>query len=131
MAGSWIDTDSNSDFSISNIPFGIISDEKNPRHRPAIAIGDYALDLQAFATAGGLSELKPSDALLDSISQTTLNAFAALGRPVHREVRKFIKDVLAHDTTRSKVLRDNSALREKALLPLSSITNHLPMVIGD
>lgn len=36
---------SDSDFSIENIPFGIISTAADPTPRPATAIGDFALDL--------------------------------------------------------------------------------------
>ncbi|EMC95137.1 hypothetical protein BAUCODRAFT_527281 [Baudoinia panamericana UAMH 10762] len=131
MAGSWVESGKKSDFSISNIPFGIISNDKNHLHRPAIAIGDHVLDLQGFAAAGGFAELKPSDALLSSLNQVTLNDFATLGRPVHRTVRKYIQEVLAEDTNMPNVLRDSSVLREKVLFPLSSVKNHLPMAIGD
>ncbi|KAK3115295.1 hypothetical protein LTR53_005518 [Teratosphaeriaceae sp. CCFEE 6253] len=131
MAGSWVASGDISDFSIRNIPFGIISDEKNAQHRPAIAIGDHALDLQGFAAAGGFAGLTPTEALLNSLNHTTLNAFAALGRRTHCEVREFIRNILAEDTTQANVLKDNCSLREKVLLPLSSITNHLPMAIGD
>ena len=41
----------NSEFSLDNIPFGIISTSTQPP-RPATAIGDYALDLHLLAEAG-------------------------------------------------------------------------------
>ena len=38
-----------SDFPLENIPFGIISTDDNLNHRPATAIGQYALDLSIIA----------------------------------------------------------------------------------
>lgn len=54
---SWLEIPADSHFSIANIPFGIISTEAQEQKRPAVAIGDYALDLQSFAKNGGFSGL--------------------------------------------------------------------------
>lgn len=131
MARSWLDIPSSSPFSLANIPFGIISTAASSTPRPAIAIGDYALDLFSFASAGGFSKLPAFQPHIDVFAQPVLNDFAALGRPVHRQVREYLQDVLREETSHPEVLKDNESLRQSALLPRSEVTNHLPMRIGD
>lgn len=129
---SWLEVSPSSHFSLANIPFGIISTSADSTPRPAVAIGDHALDLKVFSQEKGFSgEQKLQDKLADVFSQPTLNAFAALGRPFHREVRAYLQDILAADTKQPQLLKDNAALREKAILSLSDVTNHVPMAIGD
>ena len=48
---SWIKVDSNSDFPIQNLPFGIYSDA-NTKHHACSAIGTYAIDLYELANHG-------------------------------------------------------------------------------
>lgn len=128
---SWLQIPKNSPFSLANIPFGIISSAKVTSHVPAIAIGDYALNLSAFAQSGGFSQLPAIQSSLGVFNQPTLNAFAALGRPVHRQVREYIQAIFRADTPYPQVLKDNASLQKEALLPLSQVTNHVPMQIGD
>ncbi|KAF7159383.1 hypothetical protein CNMCM5623_004697 [Aspergillus felis] len=128
---SWLSIPKNSPFSLANIPFGIISSAKVTSPVAAVAIGDYALNLSAFASSGGFSQLPVIQSHLSVFSQPTLNAFAALGRPVHRQVREYIQSIFRADTPFPQILKDNSALQQEALLPLSEVTNHLPMHIGD
>lgn len=131
---SWLPVPRDSHFSLANIPFGIISSKADPAHRPAVAIGDHVLDLLVFSRNGGFGRLPgvANDAqALATLAQPTLNAFAALGRPVHGQVRSYLQAVLAQDTPHGDVLRDNEALREAALLPRSAVTSHLPFAIGD
>jgi fumarylacetoacetase len=128
---SWLQIPKNSPFSLANIPFGIISSSKLSSRVPAIAIGDYALDLSIFASSGGFSQLPVIQSHLNVFNQSSLNAFAALGRPVHRQVREYIQKVFSTETPFPQILKDNAALQKEALLPLSEVTNHLPMQIGD
>jgi fumarylacetoacetase len=129
---SWVEYDPKTPFSIANIPFGIISTKSDLSSRhPAIAIGDRCLDLSIFASAGGFSGLHEIQDHLAVFSKPTLNDFAALGRPVHAAVRAYLQSILSADTQSPDVLRDNHALREKALLPLKSVECHVPMTIGD
>lgn len=125
---SWLDIAPDSHFSLANIPFGIISTQKDSSRRPAVAIGNYALDLKAFAEAGSFSSITKDTS---PFTQPTLNSFAALGRPHHRTVRQFLQDVFSSETKHADLLKDNTSLREKALIPLSEVQNHLPMAIGD
>ncbi|KAI9367245.1 hypothetical protein BJX61DRAFT_335078 [Aspergillus egyptiacus] len=128
---SWLQIPKNSPFSLANIPFGIITSPKVTSKVAAVAIGDYALNLSTFASAGGFSQLPTIQPHLHVFSQPTLNAFAGLGRPVHRQVREYIQKVFSTDTPYPHVLKDNASLQQEALLPLSEVTNHLPMQIGD
>ena len=78
---------------LKNIIFGIIS---TPQHRipqPAIAIGGQALDLQKFALEGGFKKLLEFSPEQGVFAESTLNAFAALGRPIHRPVRHYIQEI--------------------------------------
>ncbi|PGH17388.1 fumarylacetoacetase [Polytolypa hystricis UAMH7299] len=131
MATSWLSIPKQSPFSLANIPFGIISTLSSPSPRPAIAIGDYALDLFAFASSGGFSKLSSFTPHIDVFAQPTLNAFAALGRPVHRQVREYIQTILKSDTPFPELLQSNDTLRQSALIPRAEVTNHLPLKIGD
>lgn len=128
---SWLSIPPKSHFSIANIPFGIISTQTSSKPRAAVAIGDYALDLEAFTTGNGfsgLSTIQPHQAVF---SNPTLNAFAALGKPIHSAVRKYIQSVLLESGPFPNVLKDNKALQESALIPLDNVKMHLPMQIGD
>ncbi|KAH6617143.1 hypothetical protein F5144DRAFT_384665 [Chaetomium tenue] len=134
MESSWVpDIDPASDFSLANIPFGIISTPDDPAPHAAIAIGSYALDLKVLSTAPDLlSQLSPNiPGLASAFSQPTLNTFASLGRPIHRQVRSALQNLLSTTTTHPSLLRDNPPLRARALLPQSTIRTHLPMAIGD
>jgi fumarylacetoacetase len=127
---SWLQIPKNSPFSLANIPFGIISAQSASRV-PAVAIGDYALNLSAFASSGGFAQLPAIQQHLGVFNQSTLNAFAALGRPVHRQVREYLQNVFRADTPFPQVLKDNASLQKSALLPLAQVTNHVPMQVGD
>ncbi|CAM1511989.1 Fc.00g095020.m01.CDS01 [Cosmosporella sp. VM-42] len=128
---SWLPIPSDSYFSLANIPFGIISSALNTTHRPAIAIGEYVLDLQAFAEGGGFSASEVMEQRASVFSASTLNTFASLGRSFHRLVREYLQAILATDTNLAELLKDNQKLRELAFLPRSELQNHLPLAIGD
>ncbi|KAI5300707.1 hypothetical protein KEM55_005651 [Ascosphaera atra] len=131
MTGSWLEISKDSPFSLANIPFGIISSTSNETLRPAIAIGDYALDLSSFSNNNGFSKLPEFEPHLAVFQQKTLNDFAALGRPTHRKVRTYLQEIFSENTKYPELLRDNKGLKSQALIPLSSVQNHLPMQIGD
>jgi fumarylacetoacetase len=128
---SWLPISPASPFSLANIPFGIVSTKFSAVPVPAIAIGDYALNLSAFAAARGFNQLSIIHPHMDVFHQTTLNAFAALGRPIHRQVREYLQSIFRSDTPYSQLLKDNVALRKEVLIPLTDVTNHVPLQIGD
>lgn len=128
---SWFDVPRGSHFSLANIPFGIISTAGAGSPRVAVAIGDHALDLKAFAAGNGFSGLSTIQPHQVVFSEPTLNAFAALGRPVHSAVRKYIQSVFIGETPFPEALKTNEILQKEALVPLKDVTMHLPMRIGD
>ncbi|KAH7374836.1 fumarylacetoacetase [Plectosphaerella cucumerina] len=127
---SWLPIPASSHFSLKNIPFGIISTASNPRHRPAVALGDHVLDLSAFASSAGFNKLSTDlQSNLGVFEQTTLNDFAALGRPYHRAIRQYLQDIFSENT--SHEIKTNTSLQKEALLPIADVTTHLPLSIGD
>jgi fumarylacetoacetase len=128
---SWFSIPRGSHFSLANIPFGIISTASSTTPRVAVAIGDYALDLEVFAANNGFSALSTIQPHQAVFSQPSLNAFAALGRPIHSVVRKYIQSVFTAETPYPDVLKSNSALQKQALVPLKDVKTHLPFKIGD
>ncbi|TEA14123.1 Fumarylacetoacetase [Colletotrichum sidae] len=104
---SWLAIPPRSHFSLHNIPFG-------------------------FTSRGGFSKadgVQPDQ--LSAFSQPTLNAFAELGRPVHRTIRSYLQEIFQEKKLHPEVLKENAALRKAALLPKSETTSHLPFAIGD
>ena len=133
---SWVETanDPACDFSIQNLPFGIFSDSRDAVWRVGVAIGDRIVDLAVLEDAGllalssasadefGASEIDASGVLRSD----SLNAFIALGRDAWRSVRIQLSSLLARDTA---TLRDDAALRERALVSAADATLHLPVQI--
>ena len=128
---SWLQIGPKSHFSIHNIPFGIISTAANSEPHPAVAIGDYVLDLQVFTQENGFSALSSIQPHQSVFSQSTLNPFASLGRPVHKIVREYLQSVFLENGPFPDVLEKNEQLRKKALVPVGQYKTHLPMRIND
>lgn len=128
---SWLTIDPRSHFSIHNIPFGIISTTENEESHVATAIGDFALDLHLFAQENGFSALSIIQPHQRVFSESTLNSFAALGRPIHRVVREYLQSVFLEDGPFPHVLQQNERLQQAALIPLKDCKTHLPMRITD
>lgn len=125
---SWFPIPRSSHFSLNNLPFGIITTPSRTTPRAAVAIGDHCLDLQNFAAGKGFSEL---DIDISVFSKPTLNAFAALGRPVHRSVRQYLQDIFAEESNYPSLLKDKPALQQSCLIRRDEVTMQLPMQIGD
>jgi fumarylacetoacetase len=130
MPISWLEISDVSPFSLSNIPFGVITHANERTPVPAIAIGNYALDLSKFTAGGGFSSL-PEFQDVAVFSQRTLNDFASLGQEAHGLVRTYLQQVFVSDTPFPQILKEHPRLREAALIPLAKVQNHLPMRIGD
>lgn len=128
---SWLPIPRASHFSLANIPFGIITTPSSTTLHPAVAIGEHALDLAVFSSHDGFSALPSIQPHLSVFFRPTLNAFAALGRPVHREVRKYIQSIFSDDTIHPHILKSNTELQKQALFPLKDVQTHLPLQIGD
>lgn len=123
---SFLNIPKDSHFSMQNLPYGVFRPTPEQQPRPAVAIGEYVLDLSVLARAGLFHGpvLKGSDCFL----QPSLNAFMAMGKPAWKEARVTIQKLLSVD---EPVLRDNVELQKSALLPMSQVQLMLPAVIGD
>lgn len=131
---SWIPIPPNSHFSLANLPFGVISTRKNLSPRPAVAIGTKVLDLGPFIAGGGFLGAPELNDLSRVFTQNdTLNAFAALGRPLHRQFREYLQDVLSQDTKHPDILKEKPEFQEACLIDTTKekVKMHLPMKIGD
>ena len=112
-----IDIPQHSDFSIHNIPFGIFSTAERSA-RVGVAIGDHILDLVAVAELG---VFKFDTTVL---SQSTLNAFIALGKGVTSRVRTNIQ----------QWIQDNQsplAGKSELFVKQAYAQMHLPVQVGD
>lgn len=117
---SFLEIDSQSDFTIHNLPYGIFS-ESNPAHkRVGVAIGDWVLDLAAL-TAHGLLKIEGNQ---DYFNQPTLNSFIESGKQNWKKVRQTLQSLLSAN---NPTLRDNAELRNLVLRPQNTVTLHLPI----
>jgi fumarylacetoacetase len=108
-----------SHFPIQNLPFGVFA--RGDRSAVGVAIGEFVLDL-SLLEAEGLLEARRY------FERPSLNAFMGTGRLVWAAVREKVTRLLRHD---EPTLRDNSKLRERALVPMADVQMRLPCDIGD
>jgi fumarylacetoacetase len=120
---SFIDVVATSDFPIQNLPYGVFSTATSSAPRVGVAIGDYVLDL-AVLESEGLLDLAPA---FDVFTQSSLNAFMALGPQAWSKTRARISELLRHDTPQ---LRDDKLLRARALLPMADARLQLPIAVA-
>lgn len=124
---AWLPVPADSDFSLRNIPFGIIS-LRGDAPRVATRLGEHVLDLAALGAAG----LLPAETAR-SFAEGSLNAFMAQGRAAWRAARARIQALLAaaDEPGADGALRGDAALCARAVLPIADVTMHLPARIGD
>jgi fumarylacetoacetase len=120
---AFIEVAPTSDFPIQNLPYGVFSTSGFPAPRVGVAIGDFVLDL-AVLEGEGLIDLSPAHGVF---AQGSINAFMALGPKVWSRTRAKISELLRHDHPQ---LRDNKALRARALLPMTDARLHLPVAVS-
>jgi fumarylacetoacetase len=119
---SFIDVDPSSDFPIQNLPYGVFSTEDGMAPRVGVAIGDYVLDLWELEQDGRLDVGE-----LGIFAEASLNLFMSLGPQVWSKTRARISELLRHDQPE---LRDNAALRERALVPMRTVKMRLPIRVA-
>ncbi|KAK6443022.1 hypothetical protein LTR95_000736 [Oleoguttula sp. CCFEE 5521] len=106
-----------SHFGIENIPFGIGSSTSHPEPQGVTRLEDNVIFLADLNdTLQDIPDLPSS-----IFSQSTLNAFAALPKSVHQDVRSKLQ----------AALKDSSSLPKNAVEPIASVTMHLPVDCGD
>ncbi|XP_030764907.1 fumarylacetoacetase [Sitophilus oryzae] len=114
-----------SDFPIENLPYGVFSIESDTVPKIGVAIGDLILNLNEISHLFQGPQLKKKQYVF---KESSLNAFMGLGQPAWKEARETIQKLLSEN---EPLLRDNAQLREKAFVPQSKATMHLPAKIGD
>jgi fumarylacetoacetase len=120
---SFIPVDATSDFPIQNLPYGVFSTVASPAPRVGVAISAHILDLAVLET-DGLIDLAADRGVF---AQASINAFMALGPKVWSRTRSRISELLRHDNAE---LRDNAALRERALVPMAQAKLPLPIAVA-
>jgi fumarylacetoacetase len=121
---SFVEIAADSHFPIQNLPYGIFKTPGDARPRAGVAIGDCVLDLAALEEAGLLAVAPAGERVFN---RPELNAFIALGRPAWAAARSRIRELLRHDRAE---LRDNAALRARALVPMRDASMQIPVDIG-
>jgi fumarylacetoacetase len=119
---SFIDVDPSSDFSIQNLPYGVFSTQDGLAPRVGVAIGDFVLDLWELERDGRLEVGE-----LGIFADASLNRFMALGPKVWSKTRARISELLRHDNSE---LRDHASFCQCALLPMRTVTMHLPFKVA-
>lgn len=121
---SWINCDSDGDFPIQNIPFGVFI-TKDDIITIGTRIGESAIDLGAFHQLGYFNGIPLTD---DLFMQDSLNDFIADGRKTWRLVRNRIADVFDENNAS---LRDNIEHRETIIFDVNEVEMLLPIDVGD
>jgi fumarylacetoacetase len=127
---SWEESsqDPASDFPIQNLPWCVFSDEKQPRPRIGVGIGQFVLDVQRVIREGISPNPGWGAETLAALHESSLNQLMALPSPTQSELRKWFSSLLEQNNS---VLRDDLKLRPQAMLLQSSVQFHLPSRIGD
>ena len=120
---SFVPVDRDSHFPIQNLPFGVFTTPANYAPRAGVAIGSQILDL-AVLEQTGLIEVVPGERLFN---RSTLNAFIERGPEVWARARAEVSDLLRHDNPR---LRDDAALRTRALVPATAARMLMPIAVS-
>jgi fumarylacetoacetase len=123
---SFLPVPAESHFPIQNLPYGVFRRRSGGRPSVGVAIGDQVLDLAVLEEQGYFNG--PALKGRGVFGEPTLNAFMALGRPAWREARAAVSRLLSD---RDPTLRDNAALRARALVPVGDVDLLLPAAVGD
>ena len=120
---SFLDIESDSHFSIHNLPYGVFKTSDNSNLRVGVAIGEMVLDLSIIENMGYFNSILSKKVF----SCGSLNPFISMGKSVWSKVRSEIQMQLSDQGD----LKDNQELINRCLVPLSLVTMCLPCEIGD
>ena len=91
---SWVEIPENSDFPLENLPYGII--EIVPGKPVAVTrIGNNLIDLEKLEWFGAFRDIGLD--LKGYFSQKVLNDYIAMGKEVHRAVRKRLQEIFSEN----------------------------------
>jgi fumarylacetoacetase len=123
IAQSWISISVDSDFSLQNIPFGIIKYHKTQQVSVATRIGDTIVDLSVLADLGAFASIKGFDK--STLTNLYLNDFMALGKAVTSAVRLEIIELFKESN------KDKNEKYTAAFVKVQDVENLLPVKVGD
>jgi fumarylacetoacetase len=140
ILGSWVPGADGSGFGIEHLPYGVVRRPEGPP-RPAVRIGEHALELALLAEAGllaaaeremetggsGAGTAAPGGTLAGALTQPSLNGLLELGTGAWSALRARLVELLDAEHPE---LRD-SELAGDALVPLSEVEMVLPVEVGD
>ncbi|MFC6997573.1 fumarylacetoacetase [Rufibacter roseus] len=120
---SWIQIAPDCDFQLQNLPFGIFQTvDRDPR--VGVAIGDYIVDVYALTQHRLFDMLDIDDPTV--FHRPYLNDFMALGRPIWRQVRERISELLRNDNPE---IRDNRELMYECLVKQKDAQMLMPVKV--
>ena len=122
---SWIEIPDESDFSIQNIPFGVV-ELRNGKTHCATRLGNYVIDLYALASLGYLDDCGVDD--LRVFKQATLNDFIACGKLAWQGIRNQISNLFEIN---NPVIRDNISEKEEIIHHIIEVKEKMPVTVGD
>ncbi len=120
---SWISISADSDFSIQNIPFGVIKYHQTQQVAVATRIGDTIIDLSVLANLGAFASITGFDK--STLLNTYLNDFISLGKAVTSAVRLEIIELFKESN------KDKNQKYTAAFVQLQDAENLLPVKVGD
>ena len=122
---SWLDIGLESDFSLSNIPFGVFRRSDEPSPRVGTRLGDTVVDLSVLTERGYFDKVADLDKGV--FSRSVLNDFISLGSAVTGAVRQQIQRLFQ----RGSALESDSVTRSAACISVSEVKMGMPVEVGD
>jgi fumarylacetoacetase len=123
---SWIPVNTDSDFPIQNLPFGIFKPKKTGKPRAGTIIGSTVIDLSAIAEKGYLANAGIKNSAV--FDQPFLNDFIALGRPVWQAVREKLSDIFNFE---NREIWNTDDFCDGLFHKISDVEMMMPVKIGD
>ena len=123
---SFIDVSPSSHFPIQNLPYGVFKLKIGSLPMVCTAIGDFIIDLSVLEHKGLFKKTNLGNKTV--FDKNSLNPFMAQGRETWRQVRALLQTILSDE---NPLLRDDSELRKKVIIPMSDVEMCLPVKIGD
>ncbi len=122
MTASWLTVPDGSDFTLANLPYGVVAPDGDEPVSVATRIGNYVVDLSVLQAAG-LFDLV--DGLPDGVfAYGSLNPFLACPPSVWHGTRARLIELLSERS------RHVAAVRF-AVFPIETVTPLLPIEVGD
>ncbi|RKZ17349.1 fumarylacetoacetase [bacterium] len=122
---SFIEVAADSHFPLQNLPWGVFAPTPRAGRRIATRVGDTVVDVSVLEDAGLLDDAGLPRGMF---SHPVLNPFMDVDPERRRVVRRLLHGLLRAD---EPTLRDDPTLRSRALLPIDTVTVHLPVLVRD